>query len=134
MEPLAFLESRHKIDAKKCVICQTFLKNENLSESGEVGSKTLIGAAMRRQNLKDSKNADKIERILDEQNYGGKFLYHRSCYRDFANESKIRRLECQPEDRAAVKKLRLDEAFGSRVLRSNPEARTDKMLCIICQV
>lgn len=96
MEPIAILDPQHEIDVKKCIICQTFLNNENLSESGAVGSQRLIGAAVKRKHLNDSKNAGKIERILAQQNVGGPFAYHRSCYQDFANESKIRRLESQP--------------------------------------
>jgi len=136
MEPLMVLSSSvSETDLKKCILCQTTDTREKLSESTSSGSSALISAVNERKSFSDVKSADKIERILSTQHYEY-YHYHRTCYQNFTNKTNIERLKSKnsieiPND---SNWLKLYVQNTSRTSRSNPDAKTDKMLCILCQV
>ncbi|KAK3926298.1 Variant surface glycoprotein ILTAT 1.24 [Frankliniella fusca] len=130
MEPLMHL-ARCEANYKICVLCQN-TTDETLTTSSETSLKSLICAAEKRKELHDEKNAHKIERILAAPvtpQEEVRLLYHRTCYQDFTNKSKVDRLVKQNK----ATNSREDAPTPVRILRSDPSARTDKNLCIFCQ-
>lgn len=133
MEPLILLNpSVSKVNLAKCIVCQLDRK-EKLSKATESGCTALITAATERKGFNDIKGADKIERILAHEK-SEEYVYHRTCYQDFSNQTNIQRLRPKPFESKNPKRLKVGNEWASRVLRSNPGAKTNKNLCIICQV
>ena len=88
-----YIRSPTTIDFDYCILCQK-TGNGELMVPGEKGINKLKQAMMRRKKLRDSKNRDAIERLetIMDLSHETPLQWHRMCYSQFTQESKIQRL------------------------------------------
>ena len=127
-------EDHHKVDWKKCIICQenTFpIKTFPLSKGTSVGISKVVdyGEVIKECNDASYKQCSRVVTCLRERGSRDVF-WHRQCYSDFTNKEHIQRLK----NRALIAKL--DEAIPEPPTSATRRSSLDPVdwkKCIFCQ-
>ena len=123
-------------DFGKCIICQKD-KEENVSTPRRESFVKLISAIDERTKYRDSSYRDLTRRfngINVENLIVSNAVYHKQCYKEITNVTKIKRLEARFEKQVAGES-RIEKQTGknsSRKLRDST-SHFDDSLCIFCQ-
>ena len=133
MEERASLKRSAPIPSlSECIICQGSKKDILFSATcTEQGLRSLKESSDERRKLRDTASTEKIDRILNatDSNQAGELHWHKSCYAQFTDKSKINRLRKSLESSS---KLSPPALTANSALRSRTSP-TDWKLCMFCQ-
>jgi len=96
MDPVVSLKRHLSVDYTLCIFCETSRPSSALLHGAtDNGLNKVRNAASSRKKLRDSKNTDVINRLDDvlDSDRAATLVWHRNCYAQFTDKSKIERLE-----------------------------------------
>ena len=93
MESISSLKRSCSDSLAMCIICQEHKKIRKSRPSWNTRVQRIKECTTQRHKLKDMKNRDIIDKVINVSELQGLPTWHRSCYSWFTNKSKIARLE-----------------------------------------
>ena len=130
MDSISSLKRLSNDSLSMCIICQEHKKSEKLVKGGTQGVQRIEECANQRHKLKDLRNREIIDRVINVSALQELPTWHRSCYSWFTDKSKIARLE--PTTYEPVQPSCHSSSAGPSTLRSSSTPINWK-LCLFCQ-